>query len=183
MPRLYGERIMLREYQAEDLAHMREWVNDPEVVNNLSDIFLYPHTMGETESFLQSILDKEGEHRGFVIADKESGAYIGQIDLFKFDWKNRAAELGIVIGSRQWQGQGYGAEAIGVLQRFVFEQLNMNRLQLEVHDYNARAIRCYQKCGFTEEGRLRQRHYRNGIYSDIIVMSILRSEYEQMMKG
>jgi len=180
MPRLYGERIMLREYRAEDLTEMRKWVNDPEVVNQLSDIFLYPHTTNETETFLQTILDKEGDHRGFVIADIETESYIGQIDLFRFDWKNRATEMGIVIGDHHLQGKGYGTEAIHVLQRFVFEQLNLNRIQLDVHDYNKRAIQCYLKCGFQEEGRLRERHYTQGAYTDIIIMSILRSDYNRM---
>ncbi len=42
MPRIYGSKVMLREYQDSDFEHMREWVNDPDVVQTLSDIFLYP---------------------------------------------------------------------------------------------------------------------------------------------
>lgn len=90
---------MLREYKLEDLQHIRKWVNDPEVVDNLSDIFLVPHSLAETEDFLNSVL-KGGRHNtySFVIADKETEAYIGQIDLINIDWKNRADEIGIVIG-------------------------------------------------------------------------------------
>ncbi|MCQ6560449.1 GNAT family N-acetyltransferase [Paenibacillus mendelii] len=181
MPRLYGDRIMLREYRSDDFVHMRDWVNDPEVVNNLSDVFLYPHTASETEAFLSAVLEKEGDHRGFVIADLKTEAYIGQIDLFKFDWKNRTTEMGIVIGSREMRDKGYGSEAIRVLQKFVFERLNLNRLQLEVHDYNAAAINCYIRCGFREEGRLRERHYMNGSYTDTVLMAILRSDYTRLM--
>lgn len=171
---------MLREYRGDDFVHMREWVNDPEVVDNLSDVFLYPHTTSETETFLNNVLQKEDQHRGFVIADLETEAYIGQIDLFKFDWKNRTAEMGIVIGSRSLRGKGYGTEAIRVLQKFVFDRLNMNRLQLEVHDFNEAAIRCYNRCGFREEGRMRERHFVNGHYSDTVLMAILRSDYMKL---
>ena len=50
-----------------------------------------------------------------------------------------------------------GTEAIKLLQSFVFERMNMNRLELNLHDYNERAYKCYLKCGFSEEGRLRQK--------------------------
>jgi RimJ/RimL family protein N-acetyltransferase len=177
MPYLYGERIVLREYRKEDLEPMRKWVNDPAVVDNLSDIFLYPNTLTSTEQFLNSMLEGRKEVKGFVIAVRPNEAYIGQIDLFKIDWKNRYARLGIVIGCAENRGQGYGSEAIRLIQSFVFERLNLNKLELDVHDYNRPAIRCYQKCGFKEEGRLRQTFYINGHYTDMIVMGILKEEY------
>ncbi|MGM1048126.1 MAG: GNAT family N-acetyltransferase [Bacillota bacterium] len=86
--------------------------------------------------------------------------------------------MGIVIGNPKLQNKGYGSEAIQLLQKFVFLQLNLNRLQLEVHVYNDKAIKCYIKCGFKEEGRLRQKHFSNGQYSDVIYMGILREEFE-----
>lgn len=179
MPNLYGDRIVLREYRREDLKDMRQWVNDPEVVDNLSDVFLYPNTLEETEKFLDFVMSKNGIDKGnFVIAHKENEEYIGQIDLIKIDWKNRIAEMGIVIGTKDNWGKGYGAEAIKLLQEFVFNRLNLNRLELIVHDYNKRAYNCYKKCGFKEEGRLREKFYINGKYTDYIVMGILRSEYK-----
>lgn len=180
MARLFGERIMLREYSKQDFSFMRQWCNDPEIVDNLSDIFVFPHTENNTEQYLNSVLEGKTEQKGFVIADKDTEEYIGQIDLFKIDWKNRSAELGIVIGIKKHLGKGYGSEAIKLLQNFVFSRLNLNRLQLEVHDFNVRAYKCYLKCGFTEEGRLREKNYIDGRYSDTICMSILKREYEEM---
>jgi RimJ/RimL family protein N-acetyltransferase len=184
MPRIFGERIMLREYKLEDLQHIRKWVNNPEVVDNLSDIFLVPHSLAATEDFLNSVL-KGGRQNTycFVIADKETEAYIGQIDLINIDWKNRAAEIGIVIGEGENRGKGIGSEAIHVLQEFVFNRLNMNRLQIKVHSNNTRAHRCYLKGGFKEEGRLRQSFYIHGEYFDMIILSILKSEFDSRMNA
>ncbi|MDU7477465.1 MAG: GNAT family protein, partial [Paenibacillus macerans] len=72
---------------------------------------------------------------------------------------------------------GYGREAIELMKRFVFERLNLNRLELEVLDFNERAYRCYLGCGFKEEGRLRQKEFKNGKYSDLIIMSVLVEEF------
>ena len=177
MPHIIGSRIILREYRLADLEYMRKWCNNPAITDFLSDIFLYPHTVNGTESYLNSILEGNTGQKGFIIADKDSEQYIGQIDLFHIDWKNRSTEMGMVIGDTQFHNQGIGTEAIQLLQQFVFQQLNLHRLQLEVFDYNERAIACYKKCGFKEEGRLRQRHFSKGIYADVIIMGILKDEY------
>ncbi|RXZ80169.1 N-acetyltransferase [Paenibacillaceae bacterium] len=183
MPHLFGPRVILREYQREDLRWMREWVNNPEITKYLSDIFLYPHTMYNTETFLDGVMENRGDLRGFVIAHRDTESYIGQLDLFEIDWKNRAAEFGIVIGNMEEQGRGYGREAIGIMQQFAIETLNLNRLQLKVLEDNVHAISCYKKCGFQLEGRLRQRQYRDGKYLDVLVMSFLREDYEARLRG
>lgn len=178
MPRIFGEKIMLREYKKEDLVCMRKWINDPEIVDNLSDVFLHAVSVNETESFLNMVLEgKSTNQKYFVIADKETEEYIGQIDLIKIDWKNRVAEMGIVIGSKELQGKGIGTAAIKLLQYFVFEQLNLHRLQLVLREYNEQGYHCYLKCGFVEEGRLRKTFFRNGCYTDNIYMGILQEEY------
>ena len=57
MARILGENVMLREYKKEDLHPMREWVNDPEIVENLHDLFLHAHTLNETENYLNTMLE------------------------------------------------------------------------------------------------------------------------------
>lgn len=106
MPIIIGERIILREYRQADLEDIREWVNDPEVVENLSDVFLYPHTLTQTENWLTAQLDGKGT-KGFIIAYKDSQEYIGQIDLIKIDWRNRVGEMGIVIGAAKNRRLGW----------------------------------------------------------------------------
>ncbi|WP_270170282.1 GNAT family N-acetyltransferase [Paenibacillus sp. SYP-B4298] len=179
MPHLIGERIRLREYRREDLLSMRRWVNDPLITCHLSDTFLYPQTIQDTEAFIEGVIEGGDTHRGFIIAHRDTEDYIGQIDLFELDWKNRTAELGIVIGNRVNQGKGYGTEAVRLLIQFALHSMNLNRIQLEVNEDNGSAIRCYEKCGFAHEGRLRQRIYRNGRYHDLLIMAVLRDEYEQ----
>jgi RimJ/RimL family protein N-acetyltransferase len=177
MPRLYGNKIMLREYRAEDLEPLRRWVNDADIVCHLSDIFLYPHPLQASEQFLDEMLEGKSDSRGFVIADPVTEAYIGQVNLDRIDWKNRVGFIGIVIGDKEHLGKGYGTEAMKLLVRFSFMEMNLNRLELEVYDFNERACRTYQSCGFREEGRLRERQFKNGRYVDVIVMGMLRKDW------
>jgi len=179
MPHIIGSRVRLREYRHEDLIPIRQWVNDAEITGYLSDIFLFPHGLESTESFLADMMDPKPDSRGFVIAEVDTELYIGQIGLDLIDWKNRFARIGIVIGSSARCGMGLGTEAMKLLCRYAFLELNLNRLELEVYDFNVRAYRSYLKCGFVEEGRLRQKLYRNGQYVDIIQMGLLRSEWTE----
>ncbi|WP_458126491.1 GNAT family N-acetyltransferase [Paenibacillus sp. Z3-2] len=179
MSRIYGERIVLREYQDADLDYIKQWVNDPEITVTLSDNFLFPHSNYETETFFRTMVEGKSSNKSFIIGLNDSLDYIGQIDLYKIDWKNRFASLAVVIGRKEFLGKGYGREAIRVLQKFVFEELNLNRLELEVYEYNEIAYKCYLKCGFKEEGRYRKKIYKMGKYWDGVCMSILKNEYEQ----
>jgi len=183
MPRLKGQTVLLREYRREDLPWMRRWVNDPEIVEYLSDIFLYPHAEQSTESYLDEILSGEGNGRGFVIADPATEAYLGQVNLDSIDWKNRVGRIGIVIGSAENFGRGYGTEAMRLLVEFAFREMNLNRLELEVYEFNERAIRSYERVGFVQEGRLRERQYKKGRYWDVIQMGLLKSDWKANASG
>lgn len=179
MARLNGERLVLREVFKEDLPHIREWVNNSQITRYLSDIFLYPHAINDTEGYINFALEHVDEtKREFIVAFKDSLDYIGQVSLTNIDWKNRVAGIGIVIGKKDCLGKGIGTEAIELLQYFAFYKLNLNKLELSVHDFNERAIKCYKKCGFVEEGRLRQKNYYDGEYCDSILMGNLKEEYE-----
>jgi RimJ/RimL family protein N-acetyltransferase len=175
---IVGDKVILRDYRKEDLPYMRKWVNDNEITRYLSNIFLYPHTLNQTEDFLNSILEGKSDYKAFVIAHKETEDYIGQIDLIKIDWINRVATLGIVIGNSDNLSRGYGTEAIKLMEDFVFNTLNLHKLDLEVAAFNERAIACYKKCGFKEEGRIRENRFIDGKYTDTLFMGILKKEYQ-----
>ncbi|MFW6390084.1 MAG: GNAT family N-acetyltransferase, partial [Halanaerobiales bacterium] len=109
MPRIYGDKVMLREYRESDYDNIRKWVNNPEIVQYLSDIFLYPQSEKQTRDFLDNAMKEDW--KGFIIADVKSGDYLGQIDFANLDKKNGVGELGIVIGNEENHNKGYGTEA------------------------------------------------------------------------
>ena len=178
MPHVIGERLILREYREDDFDSIRRWVNDPETTRYLSNIFLKPSTALQTEKFLQSILSGTNSGYCFVVADKQTQEYYGQIDILQVDSISRCGEIGLVIAPWAWHN-GYAREALGLLERYAFEQVNLNRLCLAVFAENVRARAAYRAAGFVEEGVQREHVFKDGRYHDLVRMGILRREWAE----
>ena len=174
---IYGERIRLRADERVDIPCFVQWLNDPEVVENLS--FFLPLSQAVEEQWFDAMLKLPPEQQPLAIEVKsgESWKLAGNCGWMNFDWPVRSAEVGLFLGDKSCWDHGYGTEVMRVLLRHGFETLNLNRVFLRVHEANARAIHVYEKVGFQHEGRLRQAVYRKGLYQDMLVMSVLRVEW------
>ncbi|HKZ70991.1 MAG TPA: GNAT family protein [Anaerolineales bacterium] len=105
---------------------------------------------------------------------------IGTALLDGIGWPHGFGWLGIGIGEREFWGKGYGTDAVQVILRYAFTELNLWRVSLSVLATNARAIRAYEKCGFVLEGRVRGLAHIDGERIDEVFMGILREEWEQI---
>lgn len=170
-----GEKVRFRAYGKEDTKLAHEYINDEDVKKNLIVGIPYPVTLHEEEKWIESQSAFKTEY-SFAIEILESGEYIGGCGVNKVDWKNSVAEIGIFVAKKFW-GKGYGTDAMKLLVKFVFEQININKVKLNVYSFNKRAIKCYEKSGFKLEGVLRREMFRDGKYHDIHVMGILKDEY------
>lgn len=169
---IQGEKIRLRAIERSDIPAFVCWFNDPEVTQYL--LMYMPMSLAQEEHWFEAQLDDRD--RSIFGIETAEGTLIGNIGLHDINWKDRKATLGITIGAKEYWGQGYGTDAIRTLLRFCFQQMNLHRISLSVWDYNSRAMRCYEKCGFQVEGRLRQAHFHDGQYHDEIIMAILENE-------
>ena len=95
---------------------------------------------------------------------------------FDIDKFNCSAEISYCLKSGSW-GQGIMTEALDAMLKFGFEDYGFNRIVAKVMKGNAGSIKVLQKLGFVQEGILRESLYKNGQYHDLIVFSILKSEY------
>jgi RimJ/RimL family protein N-acetyltransferase len=104
------------------------------------------------------------------------GEAVGGASLFGFDMFAGHAEAGISL-IPEARGRGIGTQAMRLLIEFGFVRRNLRRIHLQAIASNAGALRSYEKAGFTVEGRLREHAWVRGRYEDIVLMAILRSEY------
>lgn len=173
-----GERVRLRGIEESDIGKFVTWLNDPEVIQNL--LIFWPLSMKQEEKWFEDLGKRELVEQPLAIEAKTDSGWelIGNCTFEKIDWITRCTEVGIVIGNKDYWGRGYGSEALKLMLQFGFKRLNLNRIYLHVFETNPRAIHAYEKVGFKHEGRLRQDIYKNGQYIDVLVMGILRSEWE-----
>jgi len=121
----------------------------------------------------------------FTIRLLSDDRIIGGIGLDGVNWANRDTFVGIGLGEKEDWGKGYGTDAMRVILRYAFTELNLRRVSLDVFEYNPRGVRSYEKVGFVVEGRVRGLIQREGRRWDVIFMGILREEWmkQQEQKG
>ncbi len=106
-----------------------------------------------------------------VVANTKQRPLIGNLGIHQISWKDRTAHLGIFIGDKRFHDKGFGSATIYLACDYLAGTLNLRKFCLSVYSSNARAIRCYEKCGFYEEGRLVKQRFVGGKYVDEILMA------------
>ena len=180
---IYGTGLRLRAIEKSDIPRFVDWLNDPEVLKGL--LIYAPLSHIQEEKWFENTLQRPIEEQPLVIEiqNQEGWQPIGNIGLNSVNWRERKAEVGIFIGDKKYWSHGYGREAMVTIIKYAFDTLNLNRVFLRVHETNRRAIRSYEHAGFVHEGRLRQDHFANGEYIDVLIMSVLRSEWQGSPQG
>lgn len=177
-----GERVRLRAIEKADLPAFVRWLNDPEIRQGIS--LNRPISLDEEEEWFADLLKKPQQERPLAIEiqpdpDKEEWAFVGNCGLFDIDWESRSAEIGIHIGEKKYWDQGFGTRVMRLVCKHAFGDLNLHRVWLRVFETNQRAIRAYEKAGFTQEGRFREGKHLDGKYVDVLIMSVLRPEWQE----
>lgn len=170
------EGCVLRRPEPRDVPVLYQQKNDPAVAP-----FLGGFSTGYSEADLADWLDLHRKRRDevlWVIARADNDVCLGHVGLYQIDYRIRSAEFAIMLGDRSTWGKGLGTACTRFAVDYGFGQLNLNRIHLSVLSSNERAVALYERIGFQREGALRQAQYKGGQYLDLIVMSLLRSEYE-----
>ena len=171
-----GKLVRLRAVEPEDAENAFHWMNDREVSRGLMARYPFSHET-ERDWVENATRPLDFGNVRFAIETKD-GVHIGHCGLHGGSAENRRAELGIMIGEKEYWGRGFGADTMITLLRFAFEQMNLHKVTLGVFEFNERGLAMYTKLGFVEEGRFRDDLFQDGRYWDLVRMSILRREYE-----
>lgn len=175
-PMLRGERVWLRPIEPEDVVANAATASDSEVGHFLGA--KAPMSRSGAERFATEVLAFAGQTGyPYAICLLDGDLSIGTVFLRDVDKVNGSAVVGIFLGDRRYLGQGYGTDALNALVDFGFGELRLERIELEVFDYNTRAIRSYEKAGFQTDATLRHARFHRGAHHDVHIMSILRDDW------
>lgn len=174
------KKVYLRAFEPADYHRINVWRQDEEI---------YRLTVGNrrfvsSERDRQWVLDKIANNVTedyLAICLKETETMIGYISLSNIDYRNsRAYWSGIVIGDKEYQGQGYASQAIYLLLEYAFDELGLHRVLGEWLPQHKVSLFLAKMMGFRQEGLLREYVYKGGKRHDLILMSILKPEFEQL---
>ena len=173
---LKSKNIFLRPLSKEDgFDNYASWLNDQKTT-----LFMgsgrFPATIRGLKEYIDSYnKSKDGMLLGIFL--KKSSRHVGNITLHQISWKDRHAEIGILIGDKKSRGKGYATEAVRLVADHAFNKLNLRKLYTGTVKGNEASKRAFEKVGFRIEGTLREHFYLNGKYLDCYRMGLLRSEY------
>lgn len=179
-----GELVRLSAMDMEEMSKaFSRWSRDTEFRRLMDSGSAHVSSQGSVRRWLEKELEEQPVNmHWFSIRKLEDDKLLGDIDLYVVDWSGRDAFVGLGIGEREFWGKGYGTDVMKVLLRYAFTEVNLNRVTLNVFEYNPRAIRSYEKAGFRHEGRMRQVLNKEGRRWDILFMGILREEWMEMQE-
>lgn len=174
---IYGEKTVITGLEETDQPFLNSLINDPSIEH-----------MTAGESFPVSLACQEAwfhAHKGdcdprrFAIRKIDNNEIVGMIYISQIDLKNQKCGTGIKIGGG-YRGKGYARDAVNALLNYLFNELNFNRVEAKILEYNVPSQKLYTKCGFVLEGRLRKTIYKKGLFRDQLVYSILKDEFNRI---
>lgn len=177
---LSTERLRIRELVSADAEAIFRMFSEPEVMIFWSN---GPYTEAkQAVDFIENCLRgyREGSFCQLGVELLDIGEIIGTCTLHSFNRQCRRAELGYVLARPYW-GQGYNAEALRRFVTWAFEDLDLHRLEADIHPENEPSRRALKRLGFQSEGYLRERWIVDGVVSDSEVFGLLRSEFSPLL--
>ncbi len=173
---IIGKKIKLREKKLSDVRKDYQWQVDPE----LAELDASPTLEISFSVYLldySSGIHHKDRHRFPLAIETLDGKHIGNCTCYDINVGKAEAQVGIMIGDKDFWGKGYGADAMSTLVDHIYKTSDFKRLYLKTLDWNKRAQKCFNKCGFTISGTLRRDGY------SFLLMELKREEWEKKRGG
>ncbi len=168
-----GKRVILREKHVSDIADDYQWRTDPELAE-LDATRPLQMSYSDFERYSIEELNYPATRSKRLAVDTICGSHIGNVMFYDIDLRSGEAELGIMIGDKDYWSQGYGTETVGLLLDHMFQEYPFNRVYLHTLSWNHRAQKSFHKSGFKDVKPVR----RGGL--DFIQMEIWRHEWDSI---
>ena len=167
--------IKLEKFTTADFDRMINWIIDESFMYQFGGpVFVFPLTHKQLNKYIS-----ENNRQIYKVIETNTDRIIGHGEINKIDLINKNARLSrILVAEETDRNKGYGSLIIKELLKIGFQDLGLHRIDLGVFEFNKSAIKCYEKCGFKQEGLLRDSFVIGQEFHSICNMSILKHEWE-----
>lgn len=163
---LFGEKILLRAVEMEDAELLRTMINDGDTEYLLGG-WSFPVSQTAQRQWMERTAARDDQFRAMIEAD---GKTVGMVMLTDLDYKNGTAQIHIKL-CPDYRGQGYGTDAVRTVTDFAFRELRLHCLYAQISQHNTASQKLFEKCGYQQEGVLRDRLFKRGAYVSVLVFS------------
>jgi [ribosomal protein S5]-alanine N-acetyltransferase len=176
-PKLITHRLVLRPFHLDDAPALQRLAGCREIADTMISV-PHPYSQEDARQWIQRSLEDHSAGRAwhFAICPKPELRLAGAIELRDLDREHSQGELSFWVGVNSW-GKGYASEAVMATLEFGFKQAGLNRIHAHYMVRNVVSGRVLEKAGMRREGLLRQRVRKWGVFEDVVLVAILRSEW------
>jgi len=173
---LKGKDILLRKLSLDDAsAEYLSWLNNYNTVK-FTESRHTVHTMESLKEFISHVSNEN--NYCFAIIDIQSGKHIGNIKIGNIHPIYKYADVGLIIGEKDFWGKGIATESIKLCVEFAFKQLRLHRLYAGIYSVNVGSIKAFEKAGFVREGREKEKYLFEGKRIDSYIYGIVNEPIE-----
>ena len=175
---LKGRLVYLRALEKKDInENYLSWINNIEE-NHFIESSIFPTSKKSLDEFYaRSLISKNSIM--FAICNK-NGKHIGNCSVSQIDWVNRKCVYGRMIGDKKNSPKGAGTDTLKLLQKYIFERLNLNLMWTGVSAKNTKSIKSNMNCGMKRVGKFPEGFFSNNKYDDVIIFAMTKKEYKRL---
>ena len=175
--------IQLVPFTATDFTQLMEWVDSERLLKEWSgSMFSYPLSEAGLTWYVKGSNNlNDPDVFIYKAVDSKTSVTVGHISLGGISQRDRAGRITrVLVGNTTERRRGICQGMVKALLRIGFEDLKLHRISLGVYDFNHPAINCYLKCGFRQEGLMRDVVRHGDGYWSLIEMGILEDEWRAL---
>jgi RimJ/RimL family protein N-acetyltransferase len=168
-----GKKTRLREKKLTDVRNDYRWQSDPE----LAELDAAPILVTSFSIYLldyASVIHHHNNHRYPLAIETLEGKHIGNCTFYDIDEKKSEAQMGIMIGDRDYWNKGFGADAVNTMVGHFFRNTSLDRVYLKTLDWNHRAQKCFSRCGFLPCGQTKRNSHT------FLLMELKRERWQEL---
>lgn len=172
-----GDKVGLRALEKEDLIHLRDWRNISEFRKHFREV--RELSLNDQEEWLESLQKTKHINYMFTIVDLKTNKPIGAAGLLYINWIIRSADFSFYIGRNEEyiDNEGYAIEATKLLINYGLKNLNLNKIWMELYEFDKMKLDFFDSFGFKTDGVLRDNCFEDGKYWDSKIISLTKKDY------
>jgi len=164
-PTIQTERFIIRPFKDADAKLWQSWDVDPLIQAHMPEPINEPQDIGEQHEYMKECEEEEDGYYWSIEA--VTGPTVGTVALTDINEHHKLAEIGILIGDKDYWGKGVATEVVTAVIDFAFNELGMVRISAETEAENIAVSKVLEKVGFSMDGEFLSARVKNGQRVDV----------------